>query len=279
MGHPVRNWKMSVDETFVYPDIDNDDRVHFGPRAKWSELLVRSLGDRTTMVVGEIDFGYSAEETATLRKKLNVQYLSPLMAETLTNTISVDVDSASQHKVSVRLLNSLPFPRLQLDAALDHSVPGYEDVLREFETGWEDRNIFSGTLSLRYRMVDALIAYCGTLDYRVIVKEVAGELGTSASWQSKLYQSISDYVEREHLNIVKSQFPDGSRPYEGEVKGYIVERIIADAFYSEEVLLDFDAGQRLRGRRLREPETLGDLAEIRLSKTEDVAETITVLGN
>lgn len=256
MTTAVRNWKEEVNGALVYQDLFEGGRVHYGPLITWGELSISSIGSRVTLVQGEIDLGYSSAQLGDLMSRLQGKRLSPLVAANMYNSIRLAIDFDRTHTINLSVLSSIPFPKIQLNASVMHSVNGYADFLEELKQGWRNRTLVSGDLVLEYEMVDAAVAYSVSLRYQEISRFLEGKFGRGLVPVDQMHDAVTQYVNGGVLNLARTMFPNGDRPREAEIRSYLIDRITSDLFMPGEVAVTFDSGEVLRGRRVREPGSL-----------------------
>lgn len=277
MTAAVRNWMSDFKGTAIYPDLFDESRLHYGPKPSWSNLSMRSLGDRVTLVQGEIDLGYSKDELAKLITEFKGNMLSPLVAANMIDSIELSVEAGPEHTLQLTTIPSIPFPKVQFNGSIMHSDNRYKQLLDELKRRWDEKTIVSGKLTLEYDMMEVKFAYLVSLDYRQATVSLTRELGKGPVSKTSAYAAATKYIQGGFSDFATSLFPDGSRPFEESVQAYLIDRLTSEAFMPNETIINFDSGEKHVGQRLREPESLGEPVSSRYVQSFTSIETINIL--
>jgi hypothetical protein len=280
MSVPVVNWSRTSGNVQLFHDLVDPALLHYGPTTTWGAALVKQeLGQRFTLLRGEVDFGYSPDGLSALQTQFPKFRLAPLIAEDVVNSAAPSVPIGSPHTLKLSLIPSLPFPKLSFNLTVSHEDPNYQALITQVETKWTEKALFTGNVAFTFAMRRVACAYRASLPTADVAQQLRTALN-GAKWSAvQVPQDVSSVVKANKARWIQSAVPTGfPSGCENEVLSFVVAKVISSFFRPTQPLIAFDNGETVEALELVDAATLVPQQRWTLNTSVDSSETIRVLG-
>lgn len=251
MSLPVLNWVREVQGIPLYGDLDDPALFHVAPQAHWSQLTERILGTQLVAISGEVLFDLSVAERDALSVALPGFRFAPVQILGYTNELQCAANVSEPHSATVRLVESLPFPRVAFSCSLRRTAPTFQDVRDAIHRAWSARSVFSGRLMSAYVGRRAEIACVIRLARDAVDRALREVLPNTPFLRSTAVLSARDVVQRHAADWVRPIWGelDATPPTVLEFAASTVERVHLRTAGPSVV---FDGGESVEGFVIRD---------------------------
>lgn len=257
MPRPVSNWSEKLGDVPLFRDLDDSQLIHYGPHESWGSLHKQTLGNKVTILRGEIDLAPLPEDLENIRQKFPTFRLAPLVARDVRSSLTSAITLAAPHKIGVSVIQSIPFPKVSFNASISHDDPKHQQIISDIETGWSGKSLIQGTLELDYDMIEADCAYRVVLPSREVVTVLKSGLGDLPHANPPLGGQVLGAVQQNRANWISSAAPVGApTKFSQEVNSWVADQVLKNFFQAADPIVKFDSGEKLDGLSLRDPNTL-----------------------
>lgn len=270
MAVPVSNWSKKHRNVSTFHDLIDSNLLHYGPGATWGPLLKQNLGMQATIIRAEIDFAPSPQLLQELSAAFPGFRLTPLVAVDVENHITLDMEIGAPHIFKLSVIQSLPFPRLSLNATISHSDGQYSSIIQNIERGWANQSLLTGTMRFIYLARKVESAHGVVIASKDASHELRTMLGDARISPQRLAPKIHELVEAKKGQWLKSNAPSGyTNAFEDAALDFITDKITRTFFRPANPIVVFDSNDKVEAVELVPSSTLVPVQTWTLNKSSD----------
>lgn len=251
MEKPVKNWCSVVGDTPIFGDIVDNELSHYGPRAKWRELIRRDLGLKKATFTGVIDLGYTSDELKTILAGLSTKKIHPLSISGLIEEPTMKLAIQPPHVSSLVPLNSLPFPQYRLAVTVDLQALDATAVIQVIEDGWAAKSLLQGRFSCTAEGCIAKAGFKVKIDPKTCISEIVTAEGRREFLIADAWRAVAATVQKNGSNWLVyyggALEPDDRAVAEASLVSILVERCFVNR-----TLIQYDNGMTAMALQLRD---------------------------
>ncbi|WP_431701204.1 hypothetical protein [Pseudomonas sp. BR20] len=271
MPRPVINWPLVSANTPLFADLDNPNLIHFGPIATWDALDSRAIGNKATVLHGEIDLQVTSAELMRLQGVFPGKQFAPLVAQDVTGNLSVKIETTYHHNIVATLIPSFPFPKVSFNATIYTDDPLHSSLISEISQKWLDKNLISGGLVLSYSMVSCNFSAQILIDTSLALQEISGSMSNHGWSKISLLKGISKAIDKNSSIWIANRSPlQGQIKNLIEIQDYLTQQLFTALAREVGDVLVFDNGDRLEKFELIDKTQLSKTLSWRTTSSESI---------
>jgi hypothetical protein len=266
-SRPVVNWATRIVGIPLYADFDDERLYHYAPVAHVGALQEAELGQKLTMMEGEISYDITPAEGRSILETLDpTAKLAPLVASDVRGTAVSAVPVPPPHSVSIRVMPTLPFPKIVASFTLRRSAADHDELRAALRFAWQARAAIRGDLAFVADAYHVDVAAKVALPRLAVRRGLAEALGRERAARPEVFAAIRTVVERGLARWVRMVGPEGAT-VTPEIIAFLQERIFESFFTADGFLSTFDGMERVAAWRLRDHRELEEVDELFLSRS------------